>query len=833
MNAQTWEKLTDLFDLVYFDTPLTDREARLMEVCAGDPDLERELRRLIAAAEDKGPLDNPMDLSTVGFAGQAYGAALGFVAHSLVGGRFLLLRLIGQGGMGQVWEALDQHLGVKRALKTIRPEVAADPAMIDRFKREVKRSQEVTHPHVCRVYDLYHEGNIPFLSMELLLGESLAQRLKRIGAGAVLPKAEAQTILEQCASALDAANSAGLAHRDFKPANVMLVNEDHGRLRAVVTDFGLALPIASGTDAVSTPGAGTPAYMPPEQAGGLEVSSSADVYSFGVVACELFTGKRPSEGGLDLLPRGRQSAFRLCIDPDPTRRPVSCQKFLDQLTAGFPRKYAVIAGLVAAGVLASWSFFSSGSKLPPAPSIAIVPFSDADAAGDGRFVSQSFADGVSARLASQPGLRLVPAASASQFLTYRGRIAEFAKRVDALYLLTGSVRTEGQRVLVRVQLVDPGTNRAFWAQNFDRPATELPQIESSVASAALAQMGIGGVAPDVPAAVMKIEADRAVRLGRFHYSRRDPESVLKARDQFLSAIRMEPRWASPQIGLAQTLLTLAERNDRLPSLALPEARAAIDRALALDPRSAEALATDGYLAAVHDRDFAHSERSFQSAIRLDPNNVLAHQWYSNILVRERRFEEALRESAIALRLDPLSIATYQNRAAILIYAGKCRDVLELTARLADLSPESYLPSIFNGYCHAQLGHTAEARSALDHSLAASKPPTMVLRLAAESYLTLGDHSRAADLIARLTSLHQTSSPSTPASYIAFLHAANGSHNEAFAWMERAWKQGDTFLSLLHAYPACAPLRSDPRYRPFLTRLGIRENMGSGSSPSQR
>ena len=324
----------------------------------------------------------------------------------------------------------------------------------------------------------------------------------------------------------------------------------------------------------------------------------------------------------------------------------------------------MIAGLLAAAVLASSIFYWNRPKTIPARSIAVVPFHEADARGESQFVTQSFADGVSARLANQQGVRLIPAASASQFLNYGGRVAEFAKKVDAGYLLTGRVRTEGNRILVNVQLVEADTNRALWAQNFDRPATDLPQIESSVASAALAQMGIGGTSPTAPPAVINSDADRAVRLGRFHYSRRDPESVFKARDQFLSAIRMEPRWASPQIGLAQTLLTLAERNDRLPHLALPEARAAIDRALAIDPRSAEALATDGYLAAIHDRDFARSERSFRSAIGLDPNNVLAHQWFSNILVRERRFEEALRESAIALRLDPLSIATYQNRAAI-------------------------------------------------------------------------------------------------------------------------------------------------------------------------
>lgn len=831
MDAASWERVAGLFEELYFDTPAPERDARIASVSGGDPELERELRRLIAAAESGGPLDHRPELAVWGLDMPPDADTPGFHVDQLLSGRFRLLRLLGQGGMGQVWEALDEHLGVKRALKTIRPEVACDGAMIDRFKREVERSQAVTHPNVCRVYDLYYEAGVPLLSMELLSGESLAQRLR--GEESPLPETEALAILRQCAAALDAAHQAGLVHRDFKPANVMLVEDSSALLRAVVTDFGLALPLASAATQLSTPGAGTPAYMPPEQAGGGDVTPAADVYAFAVVACEVLTGKRPSEGGLDLLSRRRQRAFRRCLDPDPALRPVSCAAFLDQLTGGLPR-WPVVAGLLfAVSGLGTWLFFAAGPTDLPVTSIAVVLMQATGTSSDAPLLSASFADSVSARLARQRRLRVVPAASAAQGSGYVDRIAEFARRVNARYVLLGRLRAESSRVQVNAQLLEPGLNRTVWARTFERPTSALPEIESAVALAALAQIGFGDPVAAPRAPPVNPEADRALRLARFHYSRRDPESVAKAHDYFVAAIGLEPDWAAPHIGLAQTLLTMAERHDVAPLHALPEARATINRALALDPDSAEAHAAEGLLAAVYSHDFEQAERSFRSAIELDPFDVITRQWYSSVLVRERRFDEALRESALALRLDPLSIAAYQNRAAVLLYSGRCDEVLDLAGQLADLHPGSYLPSILRGYCLARLGQVEAARPELERSLAYPRPPTMVLRMAAEAYLMLGDRTRAAELTSRLTALRQTGTAAVPASFLAFLHAAAGSGDEAFAWLERAWGEGDTFLSLLHVYPACESLRGDPRYLSFLARLGIRESRGSGSAPSPR
>src|ERR1700681_2576824 len=214
----------------------------------------------------------------------------GFTAGELLAGRYRLVRFIARGGMGEVYEAEDLELKERGALKTVRWDVARDNLSVERFRREIQLARKGTHPNVCRIFDVsYHreegapEGTI-FLTMELLLGETLSQRLRR--AGPMLP-GEALLIASQIAEALNAAHRVGVVHRDLKPGNVVLVESRGGSsagTRAVVTDFGLAR-LDSGADpaaglAITLTGAGvvgTPAYLAPEQVEGGEITAAADI----------------------------------------------------------------------------------------------------------------------------------------------------------------------------------------------------------------------------------------------------------------------------------------------------------------------------------------------------------------------------------------------------------------------------------------------------------------------------------------------------------------------------------------------------------------------------
>jgi eukaryotic-like serine/threonine-protein kinase len=249
---------------------------------------------------------------------------------TLVAGRYHVVRMIGRGGMSEVYEVEDQSLrGIVVALKIILPEVAAKPGAVDRFKREIYLARRVTHPNVCRIYDLGShrptEGSDEtlFLTMEFLDGETLADRIDR---QRVFDPAEALPILSQIAAGLDAAHAQGIIHRDFKSGNVMLMSVESARspkTRAVVTDFGLAsvaddaqLTLTSISDAGKI--VGTPAFMAPEQVEGLPLTTKADLYAFGIVMYHMVTGRRPFEGSSPMA----VATKRITQAPDPPRKHV-------------------------------------------------------------------------------------------------------------------------------------------------------------------------------------------------------------------------------------------------------------------------------------------------------------------------------------------------------------------------------------------------------------------------------------------------------------------------------------------------------------------------------
>ena len=217
-----------------------------------------------------------------------------FAPGDLLASRFRVLRLISKGGMGEVYEAEDLELHDRVAVKTILPAIAGNPAAIEQFKREIQLARKVTHPNVCRIFDLVYDprpsGPMAFLTMELLEGVPLSSYIEKSG---TLPLDEALVLARQMAEGLRAAHQAGVIHQDFKSGNVMIVTGEDGKTRrAVITDFGLAHNLRA-AEAGSGQGAGTPAYMAPEQIEGEPVSPATDIYAFGTVLYELLTGHWP------------------------------------------------------------------------------------------------------------------------------------------------------------------------------------------------------------------------------------------------------------------------------------------------------------------------------------------------------------------------------------------------------------------------------------------------------------------------------------------------------------------------------------------------------------
>ncbi len=302
MSPEQWEQVKEVFAEA-LERPNADRAVFVRERCGDDAVVRQEVLRLVRFSPTEGAWLDQAAVSPglIRSAADRVSAMSALEPGEVLAERFVIVRWLGAGGMGEVYEAEDRALGSRVAIKTIRPEIAGDPQVLARFRREVNLARQVTHPNVCRVFDLAHGQRsngtaLDFLTMEYLAGETLSTYL---GGRPPLTLTEAAPIVRQIAEALGAAHQAGIVHRDLKGSNIFLARNREGEVRVAVTDFGLArslLPSDHPSLTMSGWGAGTPAYMAPEQVEGRVTGKTADFYSFGVVMYEMATGAPPYTG---------------------------------------------------------------------------------------------------------------------------------------------------------------------------------------------------------------------------------------------------------------------------------------------------------------------------------------------------------------------------------------------------------------------------------------------------------------------------------------------------------------------------------------------------------
>lgn len=364
------QQLTEhLFEAALALKPI-QRSALLDEACKGDCELRHMVEDLLAEDVRAGSflLHPPLGLpgkNMMNGASTADKAAFFEDADALLGDtpagrfspgqllidRFVIIRFIAKGGMGEVYEAEDRFLqGAHIALKTILPHIADDPALQQRFEREVLLARKVIHPNLCPIYDIFRseepQPGFLFLTMKLLAGETLAERLKRPGAISV---GEGEAILKQMVAGLAAIHSAGIVHRDIKPNNIMLDGTGQD-VQLFITDFGLARAFESeatlwGNGAT----AGTPDYMAPELFLGQPPTQASDLFALGVVLYQVFTGQKPTiapDGSVltvchelisSKLPLACVQLITHCLDHGPKRRCEAFEHAVDLFASNFAR----------------------------------------------------------------------------------------------------------------------------------------------------------------------------------------------------------------------------------------------------------------------------------------------------------------------------------------------------------------------------------------------------------------------------------------------------------------------------------------------------------------
>ena len=394
---------------------------------------------------------------------------------------------IGAGGMGEVYRATDTKLGREVALKVLPPDVGRDPERLARFQREARAIAALNHRHIVTIFSVEEADGVHFLTMELIEGQSLTNRIPEGG----LPLEQLIEMAIALADALAASHEKGIVHRDLKPANVMLTNDDQVK----VLDFGLAKEIlapdttgaTASFDAQTEAGVvmGTPAYMSPEQVSGRAVDHRTDIFSLGIMLYEMATKRRPFEGQSSTelaasilrdipplvtelrsdLPVDLGRIIRRCLEKEARDRFQTAHdvgdKFRDLSRQLMLARAPSAAPLLTAGgsgaVRANEGFW-----------VAVLPFKYRTTNADLEVLAEGLSEEIVTGLSRFSYLRVIARSSTSRYAREAVDVRSAGKELGARYVMEGSLRQSATRLRITVQLVDASSGAHLWVETYDR-----------------------------------------------------------------------------------------------------------------------------------------------------------------------------------------------------------------------------------------------------------------------------------------------------------------------------------------------------------------------------
>jgi serine/threonine-protein kinase len=739
--------------------------------------------------------------------------------------RYRLERELGAGGMATVYLAHDLKHDRKVAVKVLREELSASLGK-ERFLREIKVAAALQHPHILPLYDSGEADGLLFYVMPYVDGLSLRDKLVKAGE---LPIGDAVRILRDIADALSEAHRHGVVHRDLKPENVML----RGR-HALVMDFGVAkaLSDATGRQSLTTVGValGTPTYMAPEQAvADPHVDHRADLYAFGVVAYELLAARPPFTGASPqqilaahvtaaaepvtthrTMPPALAALVMRCLEKRPADRWQSAEELITQLeavltpsggitpTATMPvaaavaprsRRLPLAIGLGAVVVLLGFGTWLATRRTAPAGSAAgasagpasvtskrvgVLPFASRSRDTSDAYLGDGMATDLTTTLAGMSGLHVVSRSSAFALRGKTAREAGTALTADAM--VEGTVGKVDGTLRVTVSLVNVADEAMLWSQRYDVTEKDLYALQDSAATAIASALGVGlarradpGLAAHRTA---NPEAHDLVLRGQFLTEQSTEAGLHEAIALFGRAAALDSTYADPWNGIAQAWFFLADTY-LAPRAAVPPMRAAIDKALALDPASAGAHALKGSLLNTYVLDYPAAEREYLKATALDSTTTFAgdYGWLLHgrglddsalaVVRRARRhnpFAFAPTNVAVVIfsNMGRLDSATAACQALLRLASDNCNERLllqrgraaEVVAARKATTPTDPVDMLSLAEALARAGDTAAARRQLSAALAAAGSRYVREDYVAAAYLALGDTARTLEWLDR-------------------------------------------------------------------------------------
>lgn len=753
MDPLDWERISEMFAqarLLAGDS----RIAFLKERCGQDQELFKQVLSLLDVADRPGPLDSSQTVSMLS-------------VPEVIGGRFRIIRYIAEGGMGTVFEAEDLTLNDRIALKTIRPEIVSNPKAVERFKREILLGKKVTHPNVCRIYDLGVDRSptgqeFLYLTMQYLNGETLASRIKR----GPIPEAEALPLIEDMADALWAAHQADVIHRDFKSGNVMLVSGAN-RTCAVVTDFGLARGIHDDSSQTQAGMVGTVEYMAPEQIRGEELTPAADVYALGVVMYEMVTGKRPftSESKVtvamkhlhdqpqpprNLVPHldpNWNDTILHCLKKQPGARIQSAAEVKTALVEGGGRTRRWIGGgfadhatsarlkMLAAGALIVAMIFASLLLVPAIGErlrgmlfsssekhIAVLPLDLVGGSPETQALGDGLMDSLAGRLSNlDVGNKTLWVVPASEVRSRKVTDPAAARReFGATIVVKGSFERDNSAARLKLTLIDPKNMRAIGFVDAESQTGDLAALQAEAVTRLGRLMNIS--LREDPARESGKPATRAAYedylAGVGYFQRHDkPGNIDLAITSLQSAVNTDPHFALGFARLTEAY-TMKYRLSSDPQW-LKQAEAYGKRAAELDDRLPSTYVALGQIHEITGKhDLAIEE--FQRAISLDPRDAEALAGMARSFQNAGRSADAEEAYVKAAALRPNDWKGYNDLGNFYESTGHPREAIAPFLRAIELTPDNSWPYINLAMAYMDLDDPTklgEAEKALKKSIA--------------------------------------------------------------------------------------------------------------------
>ncbi len=787
---------------------------------------------------------------------------------------YRVLRQLGGGGMGVVYEAEDTRLGRHVALKVLPDELARDPEALERFQREARAASALAHPHICTIHEIEEDKGRSFIVMELLEGATLKARI----GGQPMPVERALELGVQIADALDAAHAKGVVHRDIKPANIFVT----ARGQAKLLDFGLAklasASVGEGEDRtdvrqqdLTSPGTavGTMAYMSPEQARGKELDARTDLFSFGAVLYEMVTGTQPFRGGSTLevfdaiLNREPTSAVRLnpdvparleeiiakAMEKDRALRYQSATEIRADLqrlrrdsmsgrlaattpmpaTTRGPGRRAWTDARVSILAWAAVALVALGAGLwlwlgpqrtggppqggPATASIAVMPFVNMSGDPDNEYFSDGLSEELLSALAQIPELRVAARTSSFQFKGKNEDLRVIGKKLNVASVLEGSVRKAGRHVRITAQLVSAADGFHLWSAEYDRELDDIFAVQDDIArsvSGAL-KLKLLGNRP-TPPRTGNAEAYNLYLQGKYFLDRRTRDDTEKAVSYYEQSLRLDPGYARAWTGLAAAHQAQADRNEIPIAEGYRKAREEVQKALELEPSLAEAHAELGQIRTTYDWDWAGADVAFKRALELEPGNATVVRQAARLAGTLGRFEEALRLDRRAVEMDPLNAPAYKNIGVLSLYVGRLDEAEAAWRKTLEIEPDFPGAHMWIALVDVMRGNPAAALVEIERE----RDPLWRPFGLALAYHASERELEAAAAFRQLMEKHGHYA----AFQVAEVHAFRGESDQAFAWLERAYSQRDGGLIGVKGDPLLRSLEPDARYAAFLKKMRL-------------